>query len=276
MSDPPPVAERPPASEHSPAPGRPRVVMLVGRGESSSVVYHAIADVADVVSVLVEDPPPRGKLLRRRAKRLGIWTVLDQVLFLGIVPRLLRWRSGARIDEIRARFGMDPRAIPEAVIERVSSVNARRVRERLVELGPDLVVVNGTRIISRRVLTSISVPFLNTHAGITPAYRGVHGAYWALAQGRPELAGVTVHLVDPGVDTGGVLAQVLIEPGRDDNYITYPVLQLGRALEPLRAAILETSREGPRRVEPLSTESAQYYHPGLCGYLWRRWRRGVR
>ena len=44
-------------------------------------------------------------------------------------------------------------------------------------------VVNGTRILSRRMLESIDAVFLNMHVGITPKYRGVHGGYWALANG---------------------------------------------------------------------------------------------
>ena len=63
-------------------------------------------------------------------------------------------------------------------------------------------------------------------AGITPLYRGVHGAYWALAEGRRDLCGVTVHRVDAGIDTGEVLAQVLIDPTPQDNFVTYPWLQV--------------------------------------------------
>ena len=61
-------------------------------------------------------------------------------------------------------------------------------------------MVNGTRIISSRVLDSIGCPIINTHAGITPRYRGVHGGYWALAEGHPEEVGTTVHLVDKGIE----------------------------------------------------------------------------
>ena len=40
--------------------------------------------------------------------------------------------------------------------------------------SPRVVIVNGTRIIQERVLQSVDAIFLNTHAGITPMYRGVH------------------------------------------------------------------------------------------------------
>ena len=53
------------------------------------------------------------------------------------------------------------------------------------------------------LLEAVPAVFLNTLAGITPSYRGVHGAYWALVQRQPDACGVTVHLVDAGIDTGG-------------------------------------------------------------------------
>ena len=56
-------------------------------------------------------------------------------------------------------------------------------------------------------------PVLNYHAGITPKYRGMNGGYWALATGDAGNFGATVHLVDAGVDTGGVLHQVRGRPG---------------------------------------------------------------
>jgi folate-dependent phosphoribosylglycinamide formyltransferase PurN len=72
----------------------------------------------------------------------------------------------------------------------------------LKAINPDLVIVNGTRIISKKVLSSINSKFVNIHVGITPKYRGVHGTYWALVNNDVENSGVTVHFVDEGIDTG--------------------------------------------------------------------------
>ena len=77
-----------------------------------------------------------------------------------------------------------------------------------------------------RPSSAIDVPVINIHAGVTPRYRGVHGGYWALREGRPGLAGSTVHLVDPGIDTGGILAQATFTAGDADSIATYPLLHL--------------------------------------------------
>jgi methionyl-tRNA formyltransferase len=150
------------------------------------------------------------------------------------------------------------------------------VIEALQAHQPDVAVINGTRIIGKRVLECVDAPFINTHAGITPAYRGVHGGYWALAEGKPELAGVTVHHLDTGIDTGAVIAQALIHPGPEDNFQTYPTLQLAAGLPLLEKAVLDTRRDGLQTTEPMTTKSRLYYHPGLTQYLTHRIRKGIR
>jgi methionyl-tRNA formyltransferase len=255
---------------------RPRIVFLAGRDESSNTVYHALAGEADVVAVIQEDPPSKVKMVKRRIKRLGLLSVVDQVLFITLAAPILKRASAGRIEAIRAESGMDATPIPSHVIQCVPSINHRSVIEALQAHQPDLVVINGTRIIGKQVLECVEAPFINTHAGITPAYRGVHGGYWALAEGKPELAGVTVHYLDTGIDTGAVIAQALIHAGPEDNFHTYPVLQLAAGLPLLKKAVLDTQRNGLQTTEPLITTSRLYYHPGLIQYLTHRIRKGVR
>ncbi|WP_279341247.1 formyltransferase family protein [Geothrix mesophila] len=66
---------------------------------------------------------------------------------------------------------------------------------------------------AQETLGAIRVPVMNLHSGITPKCRGQVGGYWALVNGDPDHAGVTVHLVDAGVDTGDVICQARFEPG---------------------------------------------------------------
>ena len=53
---------------------------------------------------------------------------------------------------------------------------------------------------------------INLHAALLPYNRGWHTNVWPILDGTP--AGVTVHYIDPGVDTGDIIAQerIPIEP----------------------------------------------------------------
>ena len=253
-------------------------VILGGGGAYPRMIYHAlVAAGVDVGRVVVEDPVPRGPLLRRRAKKLGWGTVFGQVAFGALVAAPLSRRSRRRVTEIRSQFNLNDSPVPPDRLMRVPSVNAPETLAALRSLRPAVVVVSGTRIISRDVLENVPARFVNLHAGITPAYRGVHGGYWALADGRPEACGVTIHLVDPGIDTGAVLAQAPIHPDPRDNFTTYPYLQLAAGL-PLLVEVVRKleAGEAARPVAPPAGPSRLHSHPTLAQYLYYRLKRGVR
>ena len=253
---------------------RLRIVLLAGDGLSTRVMYHGLREEFDIVEVVLERKPSALKMLRHRARKLGMARTLGQIGFI-LYSRLLGRASRTRIEQLLRRHGLSDAPIPPQVITHVSSVNERGVANRLRKLAPDAVVVNGTRILSRKLLVAMDVPFINTHMGITPAYRGVHGGYWALANDDRSHCGVTVHLVDAGVDTGGILYQALITPEVGDNFTTYPILQLVQGLPLMRAALRDvaTGCLAPRVGDG---PSQQWYHPTLLGYWKARWQRGVK
>lgn len=82
--------------------------------------------------------------------------------------------------------------------------------------APDLVVCAGfMKILGPAVLDRFVL--VNTHPALLPAFPGAHAVADALAHGV-KLAGVTVHLVDAGVDTGPIVAQAAVPvlPGDDE------------------------------------------------------------
>ena len=256
--------------------GRP-VVLLAGRDDATSIVANYLhKSLTNMLVVITEDPPSRISMVRGRARRLGWFTALGQVLFVVVLMPVLRRQGRRRRREILSETGLDERPFEESF--RVSSVNSTETRRLLRDLDPVLVVVNGTRIISSAVLGSVDCPFINTHAGITPLYRGVHGGYWALASGRPEEVGTTIHLVDKGIDTGAVLARAYFDTSPRDSLATYPYLHLAAGLPELESQV-DRAMKGEALVaaqEMLREGSQLFTHPTLWGYL-RRWlARGVR
>ena len=73
---------------------------------------------------------------------------------------------------------------------------------------PDLVVCAGfMRVLGPAFLRRL--PAVNTHPSLLPAFPGAHAVRDALAYGV-KITGVTVHLVDEGLDTGPVVAQAAV------------------------------------------------------------------
>src|SRR5262252_1716564 len=166
--------------------------------------------------------------------------------------------------------------VPRSLVlrRRLRRLGLAHVGGQLERLQPQAILVVGTRLIAEEVLRAIDAPFINYHAGITPKYRGVHGGYWAQAEGDPGNFGVTVHLVDRGIDTGEVLYQERLAPSANDNYSTFPYLQLVAAL-PLLERAARDAVNGTLRPEKLDLPSKLWSHPTLWQYIKTGLRRGV-
>ncbi len=79
--------------------------------------------------------------------------------------------------------------------------------ELLKAAGVDAVVLAGfMRIVKPKLLAAFPNRVLNIHPAILPAFPGVHSWTQALDYGC-KVAGVTVHFVDAGTDSGPILVQ---------------------------------------------------------------------
>lgn len=251
-----------------------RVLFLGSDGDLSRIVYNRLAQRFPGMPAVFEEPPSRWTMLRYRMRKLGILPVISQIAFLTLLRPILRVTSKRRIAQICDELTLNRTAIPQELISRVASVNAAETIDIINRLDPKVIVVKGTRIISRKVLAAGQRVFINTHTGITPAYRGSHGGYWALYSGDPDRCGVTVHVVDAGIDTGEVIAQCPIEPTAEDNFVTYPYLQTAAALPALADAVA-LALDGGLAARPAAGPSAVWYHPGFFQYL-AGWMRGIK
>jgi methionyl-tRNA formyltransferase len=250
--------------------------MLAGDHPSTAIVYNAVRQHFRIQRVIIESAPPRRQLLLRRIKRLGIPTVIGQILFKLVIVPYLDVQSKRRIKEIKDEFLLQDTKLDEAIITRVDSVNSDQTAEVLRKLNPDVVIVNGTRIITEPILNCIRVPFINMHAGITPRYRGVHGAYWALVERKTTECGVTIHLVDLGIDTGKILRQAVITPTARDNFVTYPLLQLSVGIPLLISSVADLLEGRMDGAAGQPGQSRLWSHPTAFEYLYNRIARGVK
>jgi phosphoribosylglycinamide formyltransferase 1 len=122
-------------------------------------------------------------------------------------------RSGARALE-RARAAGVPTAVFSLDEYRDRAARDGAMSSWLEAHGVDLVVLAGyMHLLTSAFLERFPGRIVNVHPSLLPAFPGTRPLDDALAAGV-ETTGVTVHLVDEGVDTGPVLRQepVQVEP----------------------------------------------------------------
>ncbi len=85
---------------------------------------------------------------------------------------------------------------------------------------PDLVVSAGFRkLVGPDFLEQFGGRFVNTHNALLPSFPGIHGPRDALVYGV-KVTGATLFVVDEGVDTGVIVAQVAVPVDDDDDVDT--------------------------------------------------------
>ncbi len=249
-----------------------RIVLLTAQGTLAQIIINGLTQRLGPLTVISEMSETRSEIFRRRMRLLGIVPALGQVA-LTFALRLDR-RRRRKLEAVWQKHGLKPDADPAIAVHRVPSVNSRECRDLLRTLAPDVVAVYGTRLLARATLGAVPAPFINYHAGITPKYRGQDPGYWALATGDAEHAGVTIHLVDEGVDTGAVLYQAQVAFGPEDTLATYQHVQAATAL-PLFARAIEDALAHRLRTVTVDLPSMKWFPPTLWTYVRIGLTRGV-
>ncbi|MEK8130949.1 phosphoribosylglycinamide formyltransferase [Paenibacillus filicis] len=98
----------------------------------------------------------------------------------------------------------------------------------------DLVILAGyMRILTEVLVEAYWGRMLNIHPSLLPSFPGLHAVRQALAHGV-KVTGVTVHLVDGGLDSGPILAQcaLAIEDGDTEESLERRIHPIEHALYP--------------------------------------------
>ena len=143
--------------------------------------------------------------------------------------------------------------IPTVVVDHKAHPSRESFDAAVVETlrahGTTCVVLAGfMRLVTPVLLGAFPHRVVNIHPALLPAFPGTHAHAQALAYGA-RVTGCTVHLVDAGVDTGPILAQVTVPilEGDDEDTLRERLLLKEHELLP---AVLQWIADGRVEVIP--------------------------
>ena len=137
------------------------------------------------------------------------------------------------------------------------SLKAAGAVEGLADFAPDLIVVVAFgQILPAEILDLPKLGCLNVHPSLLPRHRGASPIATAILQGD-EVTGVTIMLLDAGMDTGPILNQREVPISADDTtgLLTSKLAQTGAQL---LAEILPLWFEGQIKPQPQEESRASY------------------
>lgn len=193
-----PRMETPPPTKH------PTIVAMT-RPNSTRLTHLVSAWEERGVSptmVVFEEPPEKPALER-------LWGIVRERGFTGLWQRIF---GGKKSDG--GQGAPAPKAAPVLTaaeycaqkglkVLRVGSLSDPASQKLIREVNPDLLIQAGVGILRQGLLDIPTLGTLNVHMSILPRYRGMNVAEWAAFNDHGN--GCTVHLIDPGIDTGGIL-----------------------------------------------------------------------
>lgn len=158
----------------------------------------------------------RWRKMRRRARRYGWLTALDELAFHA-ADRLYIRNGESRLWQTRVPAAFQRRQEISVPSFEVRDVHSPEWLARTRELAPDIVFSICGSVIFRQPFYSI--PRMGTfvlHEGLTPEYKGLHTPLWALLKNEPQYVGYTILRVNDSIDGGEVLSQARYEVKPDE------------------------------------------------------------
>jgi folate-dependent phosphoribosylglycinamide formyltransferase PurN len=178
---------------------------------------------------------------------------IKSILFRGSISERIRrvrlsYERDAKflLDDYAQRNGLSWEMSGLNVVHHISQVNHADTAELLKSQDIDVLFIWGIPIIRPNIIGSVKMMVINAHSSILPEYRGAKSEFWQCFNQDFKHAGITLHQVDVGVDTGDILMQVKANPADCINPERLRVSNAIRVIEGL-PILLETVKSGSYR-----------------------------
>lgn len=228
-----------------------RVAILTGTETRHRYFVNSVARAAEVVAVGYQDtgyhPADAAAKLADDASAAIVKKHFDErvrqeQLYFGHDGD---WLSDGRNCAVR-RF--DP-----ATLSSAESVAFLQQREA------EVVVVYGTTLIKPPLLDRFAGRMINMHLGLSPYYRGTATNFYPLVNEEPQFVGATIHLIDPGIDSGAILHHARPEITADDMPHTLGCKAILRGIEAMIQSLREFESGTITAVPQWSVAHARLY-----------------
>ena len=246
-----------------------KVLLLTSPGLAQRLLAQRLHRELGLDGLVVEQrrAPLGGKAagLKRLLSRILGRSLFDRLLSIKhrlgeprIERRVRRLEEGlqrAAEQRLLAEHGPDPASWPPVDLLETPRVNNGDAVAWCQRRQPDLILVYGTSILKEPMIRLPRLGVLNAHSSVLPHFRGVFSEFWQALQGDFEHVGVTVHCIDPGVDTGDLVLQAHspVEGDRVDPH-TLRCRNVATTLEIYpQAARAVLSGEAQRQPQPTSS-----------------------
>lgn len=88
-----------------------------------------------------------------------------------------------------------------------NEINSQNFINKLLGINPKCICLYSVSIVKDKLISLYRHRLFNVHAGLSPFYRGTATNIWPIINKELEYIGMTIHHIDLGIDSGGIILQ---------------------------------------------------------------------
>lgn len=228
-----------------------RIVLLCTAQANQVALANKIAAEFNLVGIVTE------KRKINKVKKYTLKNIVNKLTHKIFFQRIIQaWWT--MLDFYRKQYNK----FPEAKMLEVSSINDEAVARFIREMNADLVMVSGTSIVRKNILSvPLSIGMINLHTGLSPYIKGgPNCTNWCIATNQFHLIGNSIMWIDAGIDSGDLLTTEIVRFSGNENLneIHIKVMEEAHALY-LRALKAVADGKAPRIKQDSITRGVTYY-----------------
>lgn len=170
------------------------LLLWIGNESNQKALAHKLDKEFNIVGIITESRQQKRKITIKK-----ILEALYEKLFLTEIARAW-WGMKDHYEHQYAEY-------PNVKHIDVENINNEEAYHFSKDLNPDLIIVSGTRMIKKKMLSiQAKKGILNLHTGLSPYIKGgPNCTNWCIATQQFHLIGNTIMWIDEGIDSGNIV-----------------------------------------------------------------------
>ena len=216
--------------------------------------------------VYIENRPqslePQKKVKRKmnQLRKRGLVKFID-LLSHSLVNRFIRWDKKYQVsffnhlDTQKIDYSSLKFNIPKTYVDDINSDESAII---IKSLHPDIIITRASALLGKQIFMVARLSTLNIHFGIIPEFRG-GGNFYAIRNNQIKEVGVSVHCIDKGIDTGGLIDQDRITLDENDDLGSVGAKSLVLGVSLLLKTLKSIKKNGKLSILDTSNRKSNFY-----------------
>ncbi len=212
------------------------IILTVDHIYSNVVVKALIKEFKDDISAIIvaQIPPPSHSSIMQTITKIlqisGVYYSLIQLIKLNLYRVISFIYTLFSINFYNKFYKFKSLAHKNDIpLKNINNINEKRSVDYILKVKPDIIVsVLFNQIIAKNIIQIPKKGVINIHPGYLPDYKGISPIFWSLVNNE-LYAGVSVHFIDEGIDSGAIIARkkVKILPKDTEDSLYWKTIKQG-------------------------------------------------